>query len=47
MPKSQPLFAVVEKLKSLRSGHVPRWAAMVRAMSLRKDGLEMKSFAET
>jgi hypothetical protein len=44
---AESLDEVAERLKKLTGGHVPRWAAMVRAMSLRKDGREMKSFASS
>jgi hypothetical protein len=33
------------RVKELAQGNVPRWAVMVRAMELRRDGVEMKPLA--
>ena len=38
------LSEVVERVKELAGGNVPRWAVMARAAALRKAGVEMKSF---
>jgi hypothetical protein len=34
---------VVEKVKELAAGNVPRWAVMARASAIRKAGVKMKS----
>jgi hypothetical protein len=35
------------RLKELAKGNVPRWAAMARAMELRKDGFELKALVRS
>jgi hypothetical protein len=37
------LIEVVERMKELAGGNVPRWAVMSRAAALRKKGIEMRS----
>lgn len=36
------LAGVVEQVKQLAGGNVPRWAVMARATALRKEGLNLK-----
>ena len=37
------LTEVVERVKELAGGNVPRWAVMARAVSLRKEGVVLKN----
>jgi hypothetical protein len=39
------LAEVVERVKELAGGNVPKWAVMARAMALRRAGVELKSMA--
>jgi hypothetical protein len=36
------LAEVVEKVKELAGGNVPKWAVMARAVAIRKGGTELK-----
>lgn len=36
------LTGVVEQVKQLAGGNVPRWAVMARAAALRKEGVDLK-----
>ena len=42
---SGSLSEVVEKVKLLAGGNVPKWAVMARAVALRKGGFELKKLA--
>jgi hypothetical protein len=35
---------VVERIKELAGGQVPRWSVMSRAAAIRKEGVELKLF---
>ena len=37
---------VVEKVKQLAGGNVPKWAVMARAVALRKGGTELKKLGD-
>jgi hypothetical protein len=37
------LGEIAERVKELAGGNVPRWAVMVRAAALRKDGVELRT----
>ena len=41
---AESLAEAAARLKELAGGNVPRWAAMARATSLRKDGVGLKTF---
>ena len=41
---AESLAEVVEKVKQLAGGNVPKWAVMARAVELRKAGVSLKSF---
>jgi hypothetical protein len=36
------LAALVERVKLLAGGHVPRWAVLARAAALRREGVRLK-----
>ena len=38
------LAEVVERVKTLAGGQVPKWAVMARAVEVRKSGVELKAF---
>lgn len=40
--ESASLTDVVERVKLLAGGNVPRWAVMARAAEIRKNGTELK-----
>lgn len=42
---SESLADAANHVKELARGQVPQWAVLARALSLRKDGVEMKTFA--
>ena len=42
--QSASLDEAAAKLKKLAGGNMPRWAAMARAASLRKDGITLQQF---
>jgi hypothetical protein len=44
---AESLDEAAARLKELARGNVPRWAAMARAMELRRDGFELKAFVRS